>query len=113
MSGEANLPAFLKVRASAPIIRVGPGVHLALKHVVGEMKLPMGSAANHFILGAFIRGDMKNLSEFPKEIRTMMIADLYSSLGDLFKAIGAESIKNAPFAEIYKSMVRQAQGPVV
>lgn len=94
-----------------PVIRVGPGIYYALKHMNETQKLPMGATANLMIYSALKTraqaGTKSSFDKLPKDIQTMVMADMLTSLGEVLKILGLESIKNTPFAETYNAMLNK------
>lgn len=90
-------------------IRVGPGVYLTLKMFSENSGISMGSWANFFIVGSLIAGDGATYKRLPTEIQNALAADIMSSLGDFFKAIGMEAVRNTSISELYQNLLNSGK----
>lgn len=92
-------------------IRVGPGVYLILKELSENTGMSMGSWANLFIFVGLTGGGKvtESLSNISTDIQNALVADVMSAIGDLFKVIGMESIKNTSIAELYQSLLKPSK----
>lgn len=94
-------------------IRVGPGVYLALKHISDKTGISMGGWANFFIVGSIGNNWKQIIAALPPEIQTALVTDFMSVLGDLFKMIGMEAIKNTSIADLYQKLLKPEKDPMV
>lgn len=86
-------------------IRVGPGVYLVLKKLSDDSPLTMGTWANFFIICSLGASGHDLLSKLPSDVQSALVADFMSAMGDLFKAIGMEAVKNTSVSELYQKLV--------
>ena len=95
-------------------IRVGPGVYLALKHISDKTGVSMGYWANFLIVGSFAtKNGAEIFKTLPAEIQTALASDSMSIIGDLFKMIGLEAIKNTSIADLYQKLLNPEKNPLV
>ena len=89
-------------------IRVGPGFYLAIKHASERSGLPIGTLANLFLMLGMI--NVKDaFDNFPREIQSALIADILSTIGDLFKQMGLEVVRNTSIGELYQSLLNPSK----
>lgn len=86
-------------------IRVGPGVYLALKQLSENSGISMGALANFFII-AGLGANSGQMSGFSPEIQSALAADVMSALGDFFKAVGMEAVRNSSISELYQKLLK-------
>ena len=82
-------------------IRIGPGFYLAIKRMSEESGASMGLIANLFLM----LGVRDLVEKLPKDIQSAVAADILSTIGELFKLMGLELIKNSSLAELYKNLL--------
>jgi len=85
-------------------VRLGPGTYLLLKSLSEKSGMSIGTWAN-FLIGVSLFTIDKDLAGFPQDIKAAIIADMMSSIGELFKAVGMEAIRNTSIADLYKKLL--------
>ena len=94
-------------------IRMGPGVYLSLKEISDKTGISIGGWANFFVVTGITTNWKEIFTALSPEIKTALASDFLSVLGDLFKMVGLEAIKNTSIADLYQKLLKPEKNPLV
>lgn len=84
-------------------IRVGPGFYSAIKQLSDRSGLSMGTIANMLFMVALGRGE--SLKSFPAEIQQIVVADILTTISELFKVMGFAVIQDPNLQALYRRLL--------